>query len=244
MKEIKDVNSLKWIVTVVALIIILASQLFFYWRYQGNIWEILIETVLITILAFLIIHFTFREIFKREKKLKDTMKELFSSYQYIGNANRQIDMLTNFSKFVTKADLTENETISFVVNTVGRLAEADFCTVILWDENEKKFTKSKVYYHTDKAVFESILSHLKCETCESPISDDAFILEINKDSEKKCKNFPESFWDTYTMICFPIVFKGKKKGFVNLIHNNKTEISHLNFKLISSLATQLGTVLK
>ncbi|MBU0732280.1 GAF domain-containing protein [Patescibacteria group bacterium] len=244
MKEIKNLSSLKWLVFGMAMVPTLIIGLFMAWELDVAPWLAIVNFVIVIATILLVLDFTFRAIVKRERKLKDTMKELFSSYQYIGNANRQIDMLTNFSKIVTKADFTENETISFVVNTAGRLAEADFCTVILWDEDKKRYRKSKVYYHTDKALFESVLSHLKCEMCESHISTNEFILEINKNSEKKCKNFPEVFWDTYSMICFPIVVKGKKKGFVNIIHNNKTEISHLNFKLISSLATQLGTVLK
>lgn len=244
MKEIKDIKTLHWIVVVTVFVVIVLSQIFLYWRYQGNVWEVLIETIIIGILAFGIIYFTFREILKREKKLKDTMKELFSSYQYIGNANRHIDMLTNFSKYVTKADFTDEEIIAFVVNTAGRLASADYCTVFLWDGPKKKYRRSKVYYYTDKSIFESINSRMKCESCTSYISDNQFILEVNRESEKKCRNFPDSFWDTYSMICFPIIFKGRKKGFLTVVHNNKADISHLNFKLISSLATQLGTVLK
>ena len=244
MKKVRNITSIKWVVLATVFVVILTFQLLLFFRYQINAWELLLETVVIMIMAYLIVYFSFREMLKREKKLKDTMKELFSSYQYIGNANRQIDMLTNFSKYVTKGDFTDEEIISFVVNTAGRLANADFTTVFLWDENKSRFKKSKIYYHTDKALFDSILSHLRCETCEAPLTDNEFILEVNKNSEKKCKFFPESFWDTYTMICFPIVFKGKKKGNLMLVHNNKVEISHLNFKLISSLASQLGSAIK
>lgn len=247
MKQVRDLKTIKWLVFGLVLSGIVVYEAVFNFYYKVRPWEASIRVLIIIVVTYLIIHFTFKAILQREKKLKDTMKELFSSYQYIGNANRQIDILTNLNKYVTKADFTDQEIISFVVNTIGRIADADFATVFLKNLDEKKkatHRKTKVYYYSERNVFETIMSHLKCETCDNAMTKSDFIIEINKDSEKKCGNFPESFWDTYNMIAFPIIIKGNKKGFLILIHNNRKEISHLDFKLISSLVTQLGTVIE
>jgi len=195
------------------------------------------------LIFFLVLHFTFEEIVKREKKITDTSKELFSSYQYIGNVNRQIDILTNLNNYISKANFTVNEIAEFVVKTSGHLAEADFCTVFYYNKNQDHWIKSKIYYCPEKSKLNYFISRLKCDTCTSPMSDNNKMLIVDSKSAIRCKKFPESFWEKYQMISVPFVFKGEQKGFISIILNKNIEVSHTNLKMISSLATQLGTAM-
>ncbi|MBU0670867.1 hypothetical protein KKF29_01775, partial [Patescibacteria group bacterium] len=225
MKEIRNLKNFKWTVFGISLVTTIVYALILTWELNAPPLLAVLNLFLVIVTVYMVLHFTFNAIIKREDKLKEAMKELFSSYQYIGNVNRQIDTLTNLNKYITKADFTDKEIIAFIVNTCGRLAEADLCTVFLKNGGDD-YKKTKVYYYQNRGIFESIISHLKCESCKNYISDNEFIMEVNKESEKKCGSFPDSFWNTYTLLSFPIVFKGKKKGFMIVIHNNKVKISH------------------
>lgn len=242
-KKNYDLRILKWFLFLASICNIIIFVFLFHYFYHVAVIALVIYGAIISTVFFVMLHFIFREIISREAKLKNTMKELFSSYQYIGNVNRQIDMLVNLNKTISQSDFTVEEITSFVVNTCGRLAEADFCTVFFYDKTKERYKKSRVYYYVDKNRLNYFVSHLKCEICTNYMSPNEGILEVDKDSEFKCKHFPFSFWDNYKLICIPFVFRGEKRGFMMIIHKREVEVSHMNYKLISSLATQLGTAM-
>jgi len=243
MKTNYELPVIKWFFLLENFVLGVIIILIFHYFYQVNVIAMIICAIIVLAISFIMLHFTFNEIIRRETKIKNTMKELFSSYQYIGNVNRQIDILINLNKTISQADFTVEEIASFVVNTCGRLSEAEFCTVFYYDKNKERYRKSRVYYYIDKNKLNYFVSHLKCEICTDYMSSNEGVLEVDKDSDVKCKHFPHSFWEHYKMICVPFVFKGQKRGFMMIIHKREVKVSHINFKIISSLATQLGSAM-
>lgn len=243
MKNIKNLQLYKIFFLLFNLIIGIAFILFFYFFYHISIIVLSIQTITVWVLFYLMLTFTFKEIIKREKKLQDTTKDLFSSYQYIGNANRKIDILTNLNNYISNADISYKEIASLVVNNCGSLLEAAFCTVFFYDASYSKYRKSKIYYYTNEKELNFFTSHLKCDACTHYMSDNSATLQVAKNSKNKCKYFPSIFWDKYKMICVPFVYKGQKRGYVMLILNHDKEVSAVNLKLVSSLAMQLGTAM-
>lgn len=243
MKKTRNIKSYKIFFSIFALVIGLYFVSFFYFYYQISLVVLLIQTATVWALFYLMINFSFNEIACREKKLQETTKDLFSSYQYIGNANRKIDILTNLNNYLSNADISYKEIASLVVNNCGSLLEADFCTVFFYDSSYSKYKKSKIYYCPDEKKLNYFTSHLKCDTCTHYMSDNSEILQVSKESKNKCKYFPAGFWDKYKMVCVPFVYKSQKRGYIMLIMDCGREVSSVNLKLASSLAMQLGTAM-
>lgn len=243
MNNIRDIRIYKWMIYVFALLTSFVYILIFHFLYRVSFFELFVHDSVLCAMFFIVIEWTFREIIRRENKIKNTMKELFSSYQYIGNVNRQIDILTNINNYISKADITLDEIGKFVVNTCARISEADFSTVFFYENSKKKYKKAKIYYCADKNKTNYFLSHLKCDSCTEYMSDNEEILEVDINSPNRCRHFPLSFWQKYRMFCVPFVYKGQKRGYLMLILKNELDITHNNLKLISSLTTQLGTAM-
>jgi len=243
MKNGKELYLYKIFFLLFNLIIGIIFVVFFYFYYKINIIVLLMQTATVWLLFYLMLTFTFKEIAKREKKLRETTKDLFSSYQYIGNANRKIDILTNLNNYISSTDISYKEVAALVVNNCGLLLEATFCTVFFYDLDNSKYKKSKIYYCPDETKINFFTSHLKCDTCTHYMSENSAILEVNKNSENKCKNFPSTFWDKYKMICVSFDNKGQRRGYIMLILDTDKEVLEVNLKLIYSLAMQLGTAM-
>lgn len=225
------------------LVVGLVFIIFFYFIYQIQLYILIIQTAIVWLLFYLMLTFTFKEIANREKRLRETTKDLFSSYQYIGNANRKIDILTNLNNYISATDISYKEVAALVVNNCGLLLDATFCTVFFYDLDNKRYRKSKIYFCPDETKINFFTSHLKCDTCTSYMAENAAVLEVNKNTPNKCKNFPVTFWDKYKMVCLSFDNKGQRRGYIMIILEIDKEVSEVNLKLIHSLAMQLGTAM-